>query len=65
MMSPNNECWDTLTEIAEGSEDAKVSRSQVLELMAQFRRDISFDAKRARKLSELRRTLYLEPPGDG
>jgi hypothetical protein len=60
-MSLSNECWDTLTEISEGSEDAKVSRSKVIELMAQFWRDISFDEPTLPAVNKLRAMLGKKP----
>ena len=61
MMSLSNECWDTLTEIVEGSEDAKVSRSKVTELMAQFWRDISFDEPTLPLVNKMRAKLGKKP----
>jgi hypothetical protein len=43
MMSLSNECWETLTEIVEGSGDEKMSRSKVIELLAQMMRDLTLD----------------------
>ena len=60
-MSLSNECWDTLTEIAEGSEDAKVSRSKVIELLAQFWRDISFDEPTLPLVNKMRAKMGKKP----
>lgn len=43
VMTLSNECWNTLTEIAEGSGDEKMSRSKVVELLAQVVRDLTLD----------------------
>ena len=61
MMSLSNECWDTLTEISEGSEDEKLSRSKIIELMAQFWRDISFDEPTLPLVNNLRAKLGKKP----
>ena len=57
MMSLSNECWDTLTEIVEGSEDAKVSRSKVMEFLAQLVRDFTFDEATLPLVNNLRAKL--------
>jgi hypothetical protein len=61
MMSLSNECWDTLMEISEGSEDEKLSRSKIIELMAQFWRDISFDEPTLPLVNNLRAKLGKKP----
>ncbi len=61
VMSLSNECWDTLTEISKGSEDDKLSRSKVIELMAQFLRDISFDEPMLPTVNKLRAKLGKKP----
>lgn len=60
-MSLSNECWDTLTEISEGSGDEKLSRSKVIELMAQFWRDLSFDEAMLPLANKLRAKLGKKP----
>jgi hypothetical protein len=61
VMTLSNERWNTLTEIAEGSEDEKLSRSKVIELLAQFWRDISFDEPTLPLVNMLRAKLGKKP----
>ena len=61
VMTLSDECWDTLSEIAEGSEDDKVSRSKVIELMAQFWRDISFDEPTLPLVNKIRAKMGKKP----
>jgi len=60
-MSLSNECWDTLTEISEGSGDDKLSRSKLIELLAQFWRDVSFDEPTLPAVNKLRAMLGKKP----
>jgi hypothetical protein len=64
VMTLSNECWDTLSEIAEGSGDEKMSRSKVIEVMAQFWRDISFDEPTLPLVNKLRAKLGKPPLED-
>jgi hypothetical protein len=60
-MSLSNECWEILTEVSEGSEDEKLSRSKIVELLAQFWRDISFDEPTLPLVNNLRAKLGKKP----
>jgi hypothetical protein len=61
MMSLSNECWEVLTEISEGSKDDKVSRSKVVEVMAQLLRDLTFDEPTLPLVNKLRAMLGKGP----
>jgi hypothetical protein len=60
-MSLSNECWDIISEIAEQSEDTKVSRSKVMEFLAQFIRDVTFDEATLPLVNNLRAKLGKKP----
>lgn len=61
MMSLSNECWDTLTEISERSGDEKLSRSKVIELLAQLVRDLTWDEASLPLVNKLRAKLGKKP----
>jgi inhibitor of KinA sporulation pathway (predicted exonuclease) len=61
MTSLSNECWDTLTEISEASGDEKMSRSRVIELLAQMVRDLTLDEPTLPLVNKLRAKLGKKP----
>lgn len=61
MMSLSNECWDILTDISEGSGDEKISRSKVIELLAQLGRDLILDEPTLPLVNKLRAKLGKKP----
>lgn len=61
MMSLSNECWDILTEISERSGDEKISRSKVIELLAQVGRDLILDEPTLPLVNKLRAKLGKKP----
>jgi hypothetical protein len=60
-MSLSNECWDILTEVSEGSGDEKMSRSKVIEILAQLVRDLTFDEPTLPLVNKLRAKLGKKP----
>jgi hypothetical protein len=60
-MSLSSECWDTLTEISEASGDEKMSRSKVIELLAQMVRDVTLDEATLPLVNILRAKLGKKP----
>jgi hypothetical protein len=61
IMTLSNECWDTLTEISEGSGDEKLSRSKVIELLAQLVRDVTWDEGTLPFVNKMRAKLGKKP----
>jgi hypothetical protein len=60
-MSLSNECWDILTELSEESGEEKVSRSKVIELLAQLGRDLTLDEPTLPLVNKLRAKLGKKP----
>ena len=61
VMTLSDECWDTLTEIAEHSGDEKMSRSKVVELLAQVVRDLTLDDASTYFANKIRAKLGKPP----
>lgn len=61
VMTLSNECWETLSQIAEGSGDEKMSRSKVIELIAQVMRDITLDETSLYIANKIRAKLGKPP----